>query len=146
MGDVSEAIVQLENVRFAWQAHAEPVLSIDNFRIRRGERVFLQGPSGSGKTTLLSLIAVVLSAQSGRVVVDGEVLAQLKSGQRDRFRADRIGLVFQQFNLLPFLSVADNIQLPCLFSTRRRGTRHRAQWFAGGGNRSAAAGHEPDAC
>lgn len=112
--------VLIENLHFAWQADADPVLSIPQFNIGVGERVFLQGPSGCGKTTLLSLIAAVLSPQSGSIVIDGVSLDTLHRGQRDQFRVDRIGLVFQQFNLLPFLSVAENIQLPCRFSKRRR--------------------------
>ena len=86
----------------------------------KGERVFLQGRSGSGKTTLLSLIAAVLTPQTGSIVVDGVALNTLRGGKKDQFRVDRIGLVFQQFNLLPFLSVQDNIQLPCKFSKIRR--------------------------
>jgi len=115
-----ESIVLLENVSFAWQPGEAPVLQIPTFTIARGERMFLQGASGSGKTTLLSLIAAVLTPQTGRIVVDDIDLSTLKKGRRDQFRVDRIGLVFQQFNLLPFLSVTENIQLPCRFSARRR--------------------------
>jgi len=120
MGDVTEKIVQLDSVSFEWPGTLQPVLAIHEFSITRGERVFLQGPSGSGKTTLLSLIAAVLTPQAGRIVVDDVVLETLHGGQRDQFRVDRIGLVFQQFNLLPFLSVSDNVQLPCRFSKLRR--------------------------
>ena len=69
---------------------------------------------------MLSLIAAVLVPQSGNIIVDEIELNTLRGGQRDQFRVDRIGLVFQQFNLLPFLSVRDNIQLPCRFSKTRR--------------------------
>lgn len=113
-------VVQLENTRFTWPDDSQPVIDIAHFSIDRGERVFLRGPSGSGKTTLLSLIAAVLTPQSGSVSVDGVALNTLRGGRRDQFRVDHIGLVFQQFNLLPFLSVRDNIQLPCRFSKRRR--------------------------
>lgn len=120
MSEIAHQIVQMENVSFTWKAGRCPVLETVQFSIARGERVFLRGPSGSGKTTLLSLIAAVLSPQSGTIVVDGVPLETLQRGQRDQFRADHIGLVFQQFNLLPFLSVSDNIQLPCQFSKQRR--------------------------
>lgn len=120
MANSAKHIVQLDNVRFGWSAEAKSVLSIPEFSIERGQRVFLRGPSGSGKTTLLSLIAAVLSPQSGNIVIDGTALDTLRGGQRDQFRVDRIGLVFQQFNLLPFLSVNDNIKLPCQFSKIRR--------------------------
>lgn len=120
MSNSAENIVRMDDVQFAWSESATPVLQIPQFNMRKGERVFLQGPSGSGKTTLLSLIAAVLVPQSGTIVIDGVPLDTLQRGQRDRFRADKIGLVFQQFNLLPFLSVRENIQLPCRFSTHRR--------------------------
>jgi len=116
----AEKIVQLDGVSFQWPSTEQSVLDIEAFSIDRGERVFLKGPSGSGKTTLLSLVAAVLTPQSGRIVVDDVALKSLRGGQRDQFRVDRIGLVFQQFNLLPFLSVSDNIQLPCRFSKLRR--------------------------
>jgi len=120
MTNPANQIVSLEGIRFTWPGSSTRVLSIDEFRIDRGERLFLQGPSGSGKTTLLSLIAAVLTPQAGSIVVDDVALDSLKGGQRDQFRVDKIGLVFQQFNLLPFLSVRDNIQLPCRFSKQRR--------------------------
>ncbi len=120
MTGTSNQIVRLDNVAFSWADDLQPVLMINEFNIDRGERVFLRGPSGSGKTTLLSLIAAVLTPQSGSIVVDDVALGSLRGGQKDQFRVDRIGLVFQQFNLLPFLSVRDNIQLPCRFSKARR--------------------------
>jgi putative ABC transport system ATP-binding protein len=110
----------MRDVRFAWTANSSPVLAVEEFTIARGERVFLQGPSGSGKTTLLSLIAAVLSPQSGKIIIDDVSLDSLRRGHRDQFRADRIGLVFQQFNLLPFLSVSENVQLSCRFSPIRK--------------------------
>ncbi len=99
MPNTNAQIVHMENVRFTWPGNSRPVLNIENFDIERGERVFLQGPSGSGKTTLLSTIAAVLTPQTGSIAVDGVVLDTLRRGQRDQFRVDRIGLVFQQCNL-----------------------------------------------
>ena len=111
--------IQIEQLRFAWRT-APTLLDIDHFSIARGERVFLQGASGSGKSTLLGLLAGVLLPQHGTVRVLGEELSALRAAQRDRFRADHIGFVFQMFNLLPFLSVRENIQLTCRFSVQRR--------------------------
>ncbi len=112
--------VELSGVRFSWRATAPPVLAIDSLRVARGERLLLRGPSGSGKSTLLSLLAGVLKPQSGSVRVLGHELGTLTGAARDRFRADHIGVIFQMFNLIPYLSVRENVCLPCTFSSRRR--------------------------
>lgn len=112
-------IVSAADLRFAWPGHA-PVLEIDSFELSAGERLFLRGPSGSGKSTLLGLIAGVLEAQSGRLEVLGHDMAQLSGSARDRVRADHLGVIFQMFNLVPYLSVVQNVMLPCRFSARRR--------------------------
>ncbi len=138
-----EAIVQLDNLQFIWPGNVHATLDIDHFSIGQRERVFLKGPSGSGKTTLLSLIAAVLSPQNGRIVVDGISLDTLKGGQKDQFRVDRIGMVFQQFNLLPFLSVQDNVQLPCKFSKQRRATASQSHTITEEANRLLRAMHLP---
>ena len=91
--------VALSNVRFAYRPGRD-VVSIDSLTINRGETVFLHGPSGSGKTTLLGLLAGVLTATSGSVRILGRDLTPLSSGARDAFRAQHLGYVFQQFNLL----------------------------------------------
>jgi putative ABC transport system ATP-binding protein len=87
------------------------VLNIPHWQIAQGEQVFLKGPSGSGKTTLLNLLAGTLCASSGTLKVLGVNLAQRSARQRDHFRAAHIGVVFQQFNLIPYLSVRDNLLL-----------------------------------
>ena len=96
------------------------VLDIPELTLERGERAFLFGPSGSGKTTLLGVLAGVLEANEGEVTVLGEDLASLSSAQRDAFRAQHIGYVFQMFNLIPYLSVLDNIALPARMTAGRR--------------------------
>ena len=88
--------------------------------MREGEAVLLLGESGSGKSTLLSLICGTIIANSGVVTVSDTDLATLPGGKRDRFRAETIGVIFQQFNLLPFGSVLDNIMLPLRFAPMRR--------------------------
>lgn len=112
-------LVAIDSLRFAWPAQA-PCIEIERFQMAPGERVFLHGPSGSGKSTLLGLIAGVNLAVSGQVRVLGQDLAQLKVAARDRFRVDHLGIVFQQFNLLPYLNVLENVVLPCRFSALRR--------------------------
>src|SRR6266404_5150911 len=113
-------VVELSGVRFSWHAASPPVVAIDSLRVARGERLLLRGPSGSGKSTLLSLLAGVLKAQSGSVRVLDHELGALAGTARDRFRADHIGVIFQMFNLIPYLSVRENVCLPCAFSSRRR--------------------------
>jgi putative ABC transport system ATP-binding protein len=115
-----DSMVAISDLRFSWSESLPPVLDIEAFSIRRGERVFLRGPSGSGKTTLLSLMAAIAKPQAGTLVIDGVDLITMAGADSDRFRAEHIGLVFQQFNLLPFLSVTENVTLPCRFSKKRR--------------------------
>jgi putative ABC transport system ATP-binding protein len=111
--------VELHDVRFAYRG-GPTILDIPALRIARGERVFLHGPSGSGKTTLLGLLAGVLAPSVGRVEVLGTDLGRLSGADRDRFRAAHVGYVFQMFNLIPYLSVRENITLPCRLSSARR--------------------------
>lgn len=117
---MDDVAVRLSAVEFAWPG-AAPILRLPELSIARGERVFVKGPSGSGKSTLLSLLAGVLVPTSGRIEVLGQDLGSLGAAQRDRFRGDHIGYVFQMFNLLPWLSVLENVMLPARFSPRRRG-------------------------
>ena len=89
-------------------------------RLRPRERVFIEGPSGSGKSTLFNLLGGVLSPRAGTVRILGAGVSQMPARRRDRFRGDHIGFVFQMFNLVPYLSMIDNVTLPCRFSRRRR--------------------------
>lgn len=116
---MSDPAIQIEGLRFAWKGD-DPVLDVPSFALARGERLFLRGASGSGKSTLLGVIAGVLQADAGRVSVLGEDLSQLSSAARDRMRADHLGVIFQMFNLVPYLSVVGNVTLPLKFSVRRR--------------------------
>ena len=109
----------MDGVVFGWPGEA-PLLTVDEFVLGAGETVFLHGPSGSGKSTLLSLIAGVLTPDAGRIEVAGRAMGELPAGRRDRLRADEIGIVFQLFNLLPYLSAAENVLLPVRASKRRR--------------------------
>jgi putative ABC transport system ATP-binding protein len=113
-------VVEISGLRFSWPGADRTVVDIEHLYVGRGERVFLRGPSGSGKSTLLSLLAGVITASAGRVGVLGRDLGTLGGAQRDRFRADHIGFIFQMFNLIPYLSVVENVTLPCGFSDRRR--------------------------
>jgi putative ABC transport system ATP-binding protein len=124
---MSSVVLQAEDLRFAWPGAAAPCIDIERFEVRAGEAVFLHGPSGCGKSTLLSLLAGVLVADSGRVCLLGHDWAAMGGSARDRCRVAHVGYIFQQFNLLPYLSVMDNVLLPCRFSARRRAQGSRAQ-------------------
>lgn len=108
--------IRLDNISFIYPKQNKPVLSVEKFELKRGEKLFLQGHSGSGKSTLLNILSGMLVVQSGLVEVLGENLSVLNEPQRDHFRAQNIGVVFQQFNLIPYLSVIDNILLATRFS------------------------------
>lgn len=115
-----DVVIAIDGLEFRWRADHAPVLHIDSLSVMRGEKVFIKGASGSGKSTLLSLLGGVITPQKGSVEVLGQPLQRLAGAQRDRFRADHIGFMFQMFNLLPFLSTVENVTLPCRFSRRRR--------------------------
>lgn len=133
----SEAADVAPLVRIRDLAHGygrgETVLEIGTFELAAGETLFLRGASGSGKSTLLGLIAGVLTARQGTVEVLGQDLGRLSGARRDALRAESLGVIFQQFNLLPYLSVIDNVLLSCRFSAARR---RRAE---AGGSLTAAA-------
>jgi putative ABC transport system ATP-binding protein len=127
---MSAPTILLRDLGFAWPRQAALCLDIAELAIAGGERVFLHGPSGSGKSTLLGLLGGVTLPQRGRIALLETELTELSGRGRDRFRADHIGFLFQQFNLLPWLSAVDNVLLPCTFSARRReraGSRPRAE-------------------
>ena len=117
---MSPFAIEIQNLVYRWPGGRGFRLSIPQFLVRRGERVFLQGASGSGKSTLLSLLGGVLLPQPCHLSVLDTDLAALSSSARDQFRVDHIGFLFQQFNLVPYLSVRENVLLPCRFSRRRR--------------------------
>ena len=113
------SVLALRDLRFAWPGAAAPAIDIAQLDVAAGEAVFLHGPSGCGKSTLLSLMAGVLLADAGQVTLLGQDWAALSGAARDRRRVDHVGYIFQQFNLLPYLSAIDNVLLPCRFSQRR---------------------------
>lgn len=114
------SVLQLEQLQFAWPLGQALTLDIEQLNLQSKERLFVAGSSGSGKSTLLSLLAGVLLPQQGTINILGEELTCLSGSGRDHFRADHIGFIFQQFNLIPYLSVIENVTLPCQFSRLRR--------------------------
>ncbi len=114
-------MLEIRNLQFNWPGATADNgrLAINSLSLAAGRTAFLYGPSGCGKSTLLGLMAGVLVAQSGSVSLLGQDWATLRGGLRDARRADHVGVIFQQFNLLPYLSVLDNVLLPCRFSALR---------------------------
>jgi putative ABC transport system ATP-binding protein len=111
--------IELAGLRFGY-GRGPLVLDVEHFEMAVGERVFLYGPSGSGKTTLLGIVAGVMRADEGRVRLLGTDLSALSGAKRDAFRALHIGYIFQMFNLIPYLSVVENITLPVRLQPARR--------------------------
>lgn len=115
-----QVAIQLEKVQFRWPKAEHAILDIPTFTIHAQQHLFVKGPSGSGKSTLLSLLTAINTPQQGSIKLLGTDISRLKQGQRDQFRADNIGYIFQQFNLLPYLNVIDNVCLACDFSNKRK--------------------------
>ncbi len=113
-------VIELQQVRFSWPGADKPTLNIPELKVNQGEHLFIKGPSGCGKSTLLSLLTGINTPSEGSLNVLDKQLSALSGSQRDKFRANHIGYIFQQFNLLPYLSVLENVVLPCQFSKRRR--------------------------
>jgi len=116
---MDQVILDIKNVCFRWKNSGSLLLNLPEFKIEKHEHVFLQGPSGSGKSTLLGLVGGILVSESGTLKVLGQDLQNLSRSGRDSFRVDHIGFIFQLFNLLPYLSIEENVMLPLSFSSIR---------------------------
>lgn len=116
---MSAAAIRIDDLVFRWRPAAAPAVRLATLTVDAGKSLFLHGPSGAGKSTLLNLLGGVLQPERGRIEVLGQALGELPAARRDAFRADHLGFIFQQFNLLPWLSTLDNVLLPCRFSRRR---------------------------
>jgi putative ABC transport system ATP-binding protein len=110
--------ILLEDVRFRWPGDSHDTLKLEHWSIPQGKRVFLCGRSGSGKSTLLNIITGILQPQHGSINILGQDIVQLNQSKRDKFRARHMGVIFQQFNLIPYLSTYENIQLSNTFAKK----------------------------
>lgn len=112
--------IELKNVQFTYgESPGKPVLDIRHWRVPQSSQLFIHGPSGCGKSTLLNIISGMLLPNQGEIRVLGERLDKLKAHKRDQFRANHIGYVFQQFNLIPYLSATENVQLSQSFANAK---------------------------
>lgn len=113
-----QAVLDIQDLSFSWQSGQNPLFEIPSLQLAQKENIFLFGPSGSGKSTLLNIICGILPPSSGQVAIQGQNLYQLGNAKRDRFRSEHIGLIFQQLNLIPYLSMAENVLLPAFFANK----------------------------
>lgn len=131
---VSNAI-EIEGLKFRWKQQTDWLIDIPQLTLEAGQKLFIEGPSGSGKSSLLSILAGIEKPHEGDVRLLGESLVSMSARARDRFRAEHIGYVFQQFNLLPYLTVMDNVRLAETFNgvslTKQQGRERAAELLSG---------------
>jgi ABC-type lipoprotein export system ATPase subunit len=120
MNDPSELIIT-RSLTKTYRRGRELVRALDqlSLEVKRGEFVAIVGPSGSGKSTLLNLLGCMDAPTSGEIRIDGREVQAFSEAERTQFRRERIGFVFQQFGLMPTMTVAENVGLPLLFAGRR---------------------------
>jgi ABC-type sugar transport system ATPase subunit len=135
---VAREVAAMKGVRFCWPGRQGFTLAVDHFSLARGETLLLTGPSGSCKSTLLSVLCGVVTPREGSIAILGTEMTRLSPVQRDRFRAEHFGIVFQMFNLLPYLSILDNVLLPLSFAKGRRARVVKGGAGARGGGAPAA--------
>lgn len=116
----SNILIEIRDLQFTYPGQTSPTLRVPEFSVIRGEELFLYGPSGTGKTTFLELLSGVLRPTQGTMKILGFDFSQMSDAERDAFRAEHMGYVFQSFNLIPYLSVQENIELPLHLSPARR--------------------------
>lgn len=111
--------IAVHRLTYGW-SNTSPIIDLSEFNIERGQTLFVQGDSGSGKSTLLNLLAGVLTPDKGEIQLLEQPFSTRNTNQRDRFRADHIGYIFQQFNLIPYLTAVQNVLLAGQISAVRR--------------------------
>jgi len=139
-------IVRAESVCKTYRAYGVEVAALAgvDLTVARGELVAVMGPSGSGKTTLLNCLAGLDTVDCGTVAINGVNLATLSDAQRTAFRAQTMGFIFQNFNLLPVLSAVENVELPLLvLRVKPRQARARARELLGAVGLASREQHRP---
>lgn len=116
---MTESLISISKLAFCYPKSDSVALAIDAWQLQRGQHTFIQGKSGSGKSTLLNILSGIQKVNDGEVNVLGTNLTELSEKQRDKFRAQHVGIVFQQMNLVPYLTVKDNILLANFFAKKQ---------------------------
>ncbi len=116
--NTNETIIKLEEIskRFGYGDAASYALKNFNLEVKRGEFIMIMGPSGCGKTTLLNIIGLLDTPTTGRYLLNDELASRISARRQARLRAKKIGFVFQNFNLIPDLSIIENVSLPLVYS------------------------------
>ena len=110
-------ILEIENLYFNWKTNNSFALNINNLILKNSKKVVLLGESGSGKSTLLNLISGIIEPERGKIYINGTLISSLSKKQKDSFRNENLGVIFQRFNILDYLSPLSNILLPFYFSS-----------------------------
>ena len=118
--------IEINNLLFKWNEKKEFCLKIKELKIQNKKKIIIFGRSGSGKSTLLNLISGILSPTSGTLCLKNIEINQLSQKKKDQFRANNIGVIFQQFHILNYLSPLQNILLPCFFTQFKK---HNKEYF-----------------
>jgi putative ABC transport system ATP-binding protein len=109
----------IKDLKFKYAGQETTALELNDFSVSEGERVFLRGRSGSGKSTLLNILAGVLTAPKDSVFYRSQDFSSISPAKRDQLRASEMGIIFQQFNLLPYLSAEENVFVPFAFNKNK---------------------------
>ena len=123
-------VLSLHNLDFSWP-HSQPLFHIHDLQIQAGDTLFISGPSGCGKSTLLNIITGLLPPTQGDVQLSGQSLYTLNSAARDRLRGRSMGVIAQTLNLLPYLTVSENLQLMQHFAGQKPDRQWQQQLLAG---------------
>ena len=115
-------ILEVEKLKFNWEKKNSFNLNISKLVIKNSEKVVLLGESGSGKSTLLNLISGIVSPNVGKILINGIQITSLSAKEKDAFRNNNLGVIFQKFNIIHYLSPISNILLPCYFSSIKKNT------------------------
>jgi putative ABC transport system ATP-binding protein len=129
MTDKKEAVIELKDL---WKSYYPGKVRLDalkgiNLTLARGDFIAVAGPSGSGKTTLMNIIGLIDKPTGGAVIIEGRETADLTRNEQTRMRHETIGFIFQSFNLLPVLTVFENVELPLLLEKNKLSRSERRQ-------------------